>query len=131
MSIKAFPARYGCFTEASKMKAVHSVGSSLDGIDNLYQDMATSGFHDLDDLCYMFLQMLPERHCVGTLCDLGERGAYFVSNECMHHLIMEVGDERGKYGDFDSVIRAFLDHGIGSDFRKEFGHELELHLNQI
>lgn len=130
MSIIAFPERFKNYTEALKSDAVIKTNGSIDGIENLFDDMSTTGYYDSDDICYMFLKVLPEPYVVGAL-SYNTDATYFISNRLINMLIDEVGDDRSQYGNFKSAVEAFAANEIGDHARTELGSDIELHFIKL
>ncbi|MEF1341334.1 hypothetical protein REH81_31985, partial [Vibrio rotiferianus] len=130
MSIVAFPERFKNYTEALQSNAVIKTNGSIDGIENLFDDMSTTGYYDSDDICDMFLKVLPEPYVVGALATVSI-GTFFVSNRLISLLIDLVGDDRREFGSFTSIVQALAQDNLhigpinyGNDVRAEYGDSL-------
>ncbi len=137
MSIVAFPERFKNYTEALQANAVIKTNGSIDGIENLFDDMSTTGYYDSDDICDMFLKVLPEPYVVGALATVS-MGTYFVSNRMISLLIDLVGDDRREFGSFTSIVQALAQDSFhigptncGNDIRRDFGEKLDQHFFKI
>ncbi|MBD0788178.1 hypothetical protein HUO09_17625 [Vibrio sp. Y2-5] len=131
MSLYGFPTRFKNFNEAKLAGATLNTNGSIDAVDSLLSDLSLTGYYDIEDICDMFLKVLPEPYLFGAM-HYSENGIqYFISNTLICSLISLVEDDRTTFGSFSQVIDAFIAHKFGQRVRTELVDTLSQHFHEV
>ena len=126
-----FPARFNTYSDAIKYDNVMET-ESLDAFSNLFEDMHTTGFYEIQTVANLILKQVQDKYTIGTLYRHTDGFVYFISYDFINSLIQE-NEHPVKHG-YDylpTMIDEFLKGNFGSETRKEYGNKLEHELHKL